>query len=83
MEQKPNNKKELVHNFATDVAEGAKEKAKAASGWKKWLYVALAIIAGAAAWFTTGCTQLTPAQVQGVKAAVKAYHEAITVKPTK
>lgn len=82
METKPN-KKELVHNFATDVAEDAKEKAKAATGWQKWLYVALAIIAGAAAWFTTSCTQLTPEQIQGVKAAVKAYHDTISVKPTK
>lgn len=77
------NKKELVHEYAKEVAAGAKEKAKASTGWKKWIYAILAIIAGAAAWFTTSCEHLTPEQVQGIKAAAKAYHETIIVKPTK
>ena len=45
-----------LHSGAAKVAKSANEKAKAASGWKRWLYVAAAVIAGAVAWFTTGCT---------------------------
>lgn len=47
-----------MHGFATDVAESAKEKAKTATGWKKWLYIVLATLAAAAAWFTTGCQNI-------------------------
>lgn len=45
-----------LHSGAARVAKNANEKAKEASGWKRWLYVAAAIVAGAVAWFTTGCT---------------------------
>ena len=45
-----------LHSGAAKVAKRANEKAKEASGWKRWLYVAAAVIAGAVAWFTTGCT---------------------------
>lgn len=54
-EQKAQVKADL-HSGAARVASKANEKAKNATGWKKWLYAALAIIAGAVAFFTTGCT---------------------------
>ena len=54
-EQKAQIKADL-HSGAARVAKTANEKAKAATGWKKWLLVAAAIVAAAVAWFTTGCT---------------------------
>ena len=46
-----------LHSGAARVASKANRKAKAATGWRKWVYAALAIIAGAVAFFTaTGCT---------------------------
>ena len=54
-EQKAQIKADL-HSGAARVAKTANEKAKAASGWKRWLWAAGAIIAAAVAWFTTGCT---------------------------
>lgn len=55
-EQKAQVKADL-HSGAARVASKANEKARNATGWKKWLYAALAIIAGAIAFFTaTGCT---------------------------
>ena len=45
-----------LHSGAARVAKSTAEKAKAATGWKKWLLVAAAIIAAAVAWFTTACT---------------------------
>ena len=46
-----------LHSGAARVASKANSKAKEATGWKKWLYAALAIVAGAVAFFTaTGCT---------------------------
>jgi uncharacterized membrane protein HdeD (DUF308 family) len=55
-EQKAQAKADL-HSGAARVASKANEKAKAATGWKRWIYAALAIIAGAVAFFTaTGCT---------------------------
>lgn len=55
-EQKKQVKADL-HSGAARLAASANQKAKQATGWKKWLYAALAIIAGAIAFFTaTGCT---------------------------
>lgn len=55
-EQKAQIKSDL-HSGASRVAAKANKKAKDATGWKRWLYAALAIIAGAVAFFTaTGCT---------------------------
>lgn len=46
-----------LHSGAANVAKNANEKAAAASGWRRWVYAALAVIAGAVAFFTaTGCT---------------------------
>lgn len=46
-----------LHNGASRVATTANAKAKSATGWRKWVYAALAIIAGAVAFFTaTACT---------------------------
>lgn len=46
-----------LHSGAARVASTANAKAKSATGWKKWLYAAAAIIAGAVAFFTaTACT---------------------------
>lgn len=42
---------------AQKIATSANKKAKSATGWKKWLYAAAAILAAAVAFFTTtGCT---------------------------
>ena len=54
-EQKAQIKADL-HSGAARVAKTANEKAKTATGWKKWLLVAAAILAAAVAWFTTACT---------------------------
>lgn len=55
-EQKAQVKADL-HSGAAKVAKNANEKAKGATGWRRWVYAALAIIAGAIAFFTaTGCT---------------------------
>ena len=46
-----------LHSGAAKVAASANSKAKEATGWRKWLYAAVAVIAGAVAFFTaTGCT---------------------------
>ena len=45
-----------LHSGAARVAKSTAEKAKTATGWKKWLLVAAAIVAAAVAWFTAGCT---------------------------
>ena len=46
-----------LNSAAQKIATNANQKAKTASGWKKWLYAAVAILAGAVAFFTaTGCT---------------------------
>lgn len=46
-----------LHTGAARVASSANAKAKSATGWRKWLYAAAAIIAGAVAFFTaTACT---------------------------
>ena len=63
--------KETVHGFATQAASKANEKAKTATGWRRWLWAAGAIIAAAVAWFTQGCTSVTAEQVH---AAHMLYH---------
>ena len=69
--------KETVHGVAEKAAQTANEKAKTASGWQKWLWAIGAIIAGAVAWFTQGCSSVTPQQVN---AAHVLYH-AISGEP--
>ena len=48
--------KELLHGWASRTAARANAEAKTATGWRKWLWAVGAIVAGAVAWFTTGCT---------------------------
>jgi hypothetical protein len=56
-EQQKSQIKAELHTGASRVATTANAKAKTATGWKKWLYAAAAIIAGAVAFFTaTACT---------------------------
>ena len=69
--------KSFVNSAASKVAQKANENAKTASGWKKWLWAIGAIVAGAVAWFTQGCTSVTPQQVH---AAHVLYH-AVTGEP--
>jgi hypothetical protein len=46
-----------LHERAESAAKTANSAAKAASGWRRWVYAAVAIIAGAVAFFTaTSCT---------------------------
>lgn len=47
---------------AQKIANSANTKAKTATGWKKWLYAALAILAGAVAFFTATCCTATYSQ---------------------
>lgn len=63
--------KETVHGVANKAADACKQNAKTASGWRKWLWAIGAIIAAAVAWFTQGCTNVTPQQVH---AAHVLYH---------
>ncbi len=60
--------KETVHGVADKAADACNEKAKAATGWKRWLWGIGAIIAAAVAWFTQGCESVTPAQVHAAHA---------------
>lgn len=70
--------KETVHEFADKAAVNANTKAKEATGWKKWVWAIIAIIAGAIAFFTQqSCTSVTPQQVN---AAHVLYH-AISGEP--
>lgn len=69
--------KQTVHGFADKAAATANAKAKTATGWKKWLWAIGAILAGAVAWFTQGCANVTPQQVH---AAHVLYH-AISGEP--
>ena len=69
-EQKAQIKADL-HSGAARVASKANEKARNATGWKKWLYAIAAIIAGAIAFFTTGCT---PTQVKQATYVHEVYH---------
>lgn len=49
--------KTALNSTASKIATAANAKAKIATGWKKWIYAAAAIIAGAVAFFTaTACT---------------------------
>ena len=49
--------KTTLNSTASKIATAANAKAKSATGWRKWLYAAAAILAGAVAFFTaTACT---------------------------
>lgn len=68
-EQKAQIKADL-HSGAARVAAKANTKAKEAAGWRRWVYAALAVIAGAVAFFTaTGCTASYTQSAQGDIAA--------------
>lgn len=55
-EQKAQIKADL-HSGAAKVAKNANVKAMGSTGWRRWVYAAVAIIAGAVAFFTaTSCT---------------------------
>lgn len=71
--------KTFVNGAASKAATTANEKAKASTGWKRVLWAIAAVVAGAVAWFTTGCT---PANVEQLQAAHAIYH-AISGKPCK
>ena len=50
-------KKDKLQAAADKVAVGAFGKAKQLSGWKKWVAIAVGVLAaGAAAWLAAGCT---------------------------
>lgn len=70
--------KEKVHGAAVQGAKKTAEQVKTATGWKKWLWVALtALLAGLACLTQVGCGRITPEQVQG---AHHLYH-AVSGKP--
>lgn len=61
-----------VNAVAAQGAQKAAEAAKKASGWKKWVLIALAVmLAGVAVFTQTQCSRITPEQVQQ---AHEAYH---------
>lgn len=70
-------KKQVRGQVNTVAAQGAKraaEAAKTATGWKKWLLVALAVIlAGLAVFTQTQCT-MTPTQVRTVREVHTLFH---------
>lgn len=50
-------KKDRIQAAADKVAVGAFAKAKLLIGWRKWLAIAVGVLAaGAAAWLASGCT---------------------------
>lgn len=59
-------------DLASRIATSANKKAAAATGWRKWLYAIIAIIAGAVAFFTS--TSCTPAQVKTAASVHELYH---------
>lgn len=69
--------KNRLQGVADKAAQKVAAKAKAASGWKKWLWGVLAVVLGAAAYFLSGCGQVTPEQVQAVHGL---YHD-VTGEP--
>ena len=71
--------KKFVNGAAVKAAETANQNAKTATGWKRWLWAAGAILAGAIAWFTQGCTSVTPQQVH----AAHVFYHAVTGEPCK
>ena len=71
--------KSFVNSAASKAAAAANENAKNSSGWRKWLWAIGAIIAGAVAWFTQGCTSVTPQQVH----AAHVFYHAVTGEPCK
>lgn len=54
-EQKAQIKADL-HSGAARFASSANANAKAASGWRRWIWAIAAIVAAAIAFFTTSCT---------------------------
>ena len=61
-----------LHSGAARLASSANKKAAASTGWRKWLYSLIAIIAGAVAFFTS--TSCTPAQVKTAATVHELYH---------
>lgn len=50
-------KKDRIQAAADKVAVGAFTKARLLTGWRKWLAIAVGVLAaGAAAWLAAGCT---------------------------
>lgn len=77
-EEQKENARNKVNAAAVGAARRAAEKAKTASGWKKWVLIAatalLALLAGLT---QVGCKNITPAQIQGAR---NIYH-AVSGKP--
>lgn len=71
--------KTFVNGAASKAATTANEKAKASTGWKRVLWAIAAVVAGAVAWFTQGCT---PANVEQIQAA-HAIYNVVSGKPCK
>lgn len=69
--------KKAVHSAADKTSAACNQKAKSATGWRRWLWAAGAIIAAAIAWFTQGCANVTPQQVS----AAHALYHAVTGEP--
>lgn len=63
------NKKDKVQAAAGKVAVGAFAKAKQLSGWKKWVAIAVGVLAaGAAAWLAAGCAAAVKQDADGISA---------------
>ena len=72
--EEKNEVREQVNAAATQGAQKAAEAAKKATGWKKWVLIALAVIL--AVFTQTQCKYLPPVNVtpEQVQQAHEAYH---------
>ena len=56
--------RDTLHTLAAEGAKTAKARALASTGWVRWLWILAMAVAGALAWFTTGCERLSPQQIE-------------------
>ena len=68
-----------LHERAENAANMANSRAKTASGWRRWVYAAVAIIAGAVAFFTA--TSCTASYTQSASGDISANVTIVTPEP--
>lgn len=62
-------KKDKLMAAAGRVAEGAFNKARVLTGWKKWVAIVAGVLAaGAAAWLAAGCAAAVKQDADGISA---------------
>ena len=68
-----------LHERAESAANKANSAAKAASGWRRWVYAAVAILAGAGAFFTA--TSCSASYTQSASGDISANVTIVTPEP--